>query len=617
MNLSPEENNSNPPGLTWSELARSLGPGAPNLPKEFASRPVARLVSDSRRLAEDGGLVLLPADVYFPPRHIFRQVLTRLGADGRRQLETEWLGLPDKERAEQIRRLGEILEKSRGSGSRAFLLPDFLRGEWEMQFPPGIDLPQILWSTDYFQDSVTLCRVFYGEPDKLLRVIGVTGTNGKTSTLGYLTAGLVAARGEKQIGQLGTFGFRTRAVDPPGVLDLADRGWEKTGYTSVPLPELFACLARAVTAGCRYFGLELSSHGAVLGRFFDLRLSGLIFTGFGHDHLDFHGSSGAYATAKRAIIEDFLRQKDDFSPIGGEGPTRALVLANFQAEDRQVWGSLSPASNTSIKPVAFQFVSRVDGPAPPRGGFGTGSASYWQLEREKARVNSQILRLREGSDLRTSPPFTVQPGVFFQALNSSLVMAWLLATGHIPSGRGESGLRQPVALEASIPGRFELVPLRQKEGWENCWGLVDFAHTADGLARLMESTREFSWQKIIMVLGAGGDRDRGKRAPMGEVATRFADQVILTTDNPRTEDPGQILSDIEKGCRPERTRRIPDRRQAIATAWWELDGPNQLLIVAGKGHETHQIIGREKFPFNDRRVLEDIERYGTDGRPVS
>jgi UDP-N-acetylmuramoyl-L-alanyl-D-glutamate--2,6-diaminopimelate ligase len=365
---------------------------------------------------------------------------------------------------------------------------------------------------------------FYGDPSASLAVIGVTGTNGKT-TVTYLLESILEAAGIKAA-VIGSINYRLAGE----VL--------RTGLTT-PFPhELQEVMAAAVSAGASHFVMEVSSHSTAQGRVEGVRFDAGLFTNLSHDHLDFHGDMESYFQAKARFFREFL-------PAGGK---RAGMAVNEGTR-------LSLA--TPVGPL----------------------------------------------DLRAK----IVGGV-----NASNIMA--AVCGAILLGVPPGAIRDGVEKLPAIPGRMEEIP--------NDRGIhivVDYAHTPDGLDRLLTSLGELAEGRLITVFGCGGDRDRAKRPEMGRIATRRSDVVIITSDNPRNEDPEAILSDISPGVVAEGYREakepvpwdegyfvvIPDRKSAIARAL-EIARQGDTVAVAGKGHENVQLIGDRRLPFDDRETIRAI-----------
>jgi UDP-N-acetylmuramoyl-L-alanyl-D-glutamate--2,6-diaminopimelate ligase len=401
---------------------------------------------------------------------------------------------------------------------------------------------------------------FYGDPSASLAVIGVTGTNGKT-TVTYLLESILEAAGIKAA-VIGSINYRLAGE----VL--------RTGLTT-PFPhELQEVMAAAVSAGASHFVMEVSSHSTAQGRVEGVRFDAGLFTNLSHDHLDFHGDMESYFQAKARFFREFL-------PAGGK---RAGMAVN--ADDPH--GAM----------LAKEFP-------------GTMTFGY---SRERTVHPLSVKMTWEGTRLSLATP--VGPldlrAKIVGGVNASNIMA--AVCGAILLGVPPGAIRDGVEKLPAIPGRMEEIP--------NDRGIhivVDYAHTPDGLDRLLTSLGELAEGRLITVFGCGGDRDRAKRPEMGRIATRRSDVVIITSDNPRNEDPEAILSDITPGVVAEGYREakepvpwdegyfvvIPDRKSAIARAL-EIARQGDTVAVAGKGHENVQLIGDRRLPFDDRETIRAI-----------
>jgi UDP-N-acetylmuramoyl-L-alanyl-D-glutamate--2,6-diaminopimelate ligase len=393
-----------------------------------------------------------------------------------------------------------------------------------------------------------LSAVVAGKPAKKLNLVGVTGTNGKT-TIAYLLDAVF------------------RHLAPPSAMmgtvvhQVGDQV-EPARYTTPEAPEIQSFLARAVEAGCRYGVVEISSHGIALGRVEGTEFVCAVFTNLSRDHLDFHRDMEAYFAAKRALFDHHLLQ-DGIAVIGLD-----------DAYGRRL------AESHSGRLVTFGYSADAD----------------LRIENVDASFDGLDLRFRDkGDPLSLRSPLVGRHNV----LN-------LLAAFGVGRALGfETKMLLQVLGEArGAPGRYEKV-----EAGQPFVAVVDYAHTDDALKNLLETTRALSHGKILTVFGCGGDRDRSKRPLMGAVAVRLSDHVVLTSDNPRSEDPLAIIREIDLGTRGLQSNAEvliePDRRKAIALAI-SLAAPGDVLLVTGKGHESYQIIGDQVIPFDDREVIKEI-----------
>ncbi|MGZ8413070.1 MAG: UDP-N-acetylmuramoyl-L-alanyl-D-glutamate--2,6-diaminopimelate ligase [Gemmatirosa sp.] len=384
----------------------------------------------------------------------------------------------------------------------------------------------------------------YGEPARQLTLVGVTGTNGKTTTVDMLRHLLDAP--EHPAVSIGTLGVRLGSAGTP-----LPGGSGLTTPGPVELQRLFRQL---VDAGVRRVAMEVSSHSLDQRRVEGVAFDAAVFTNLTRDHLDYHESMEAYHAAKARLI-------------GHLTPTGAAVVN----ADEPAWATLPPAART----VTFSVV-RNDADVSvtgleyaPRGARGT---------------------LRIGSD---EAPLALPLIGDFNVANAAAAAAAAHALG-MPIDT----IAARLAAQPQVPGRLEVLH-------ESPTVLRDYAHTPDALERAIAAVRPFTRGRVIVVFGAGGDRDRGKRPEMGRIAARDADVAVLTSDNPRTEDPERILDDIEAGMERGGHLRVVDRRDAIARAL-DLAGPDDVVLLAGKGHETYQIRGTETFPFDERAIVAEL-----------
>lgn len=395
-------------------------------------------------------------------------------------------------------------------------------------------------------------RAFYDFPDQDLTLIGVTGTNGKTTTT-FLIRQILETAGLKT-GIIGTTGaFYGRAS-----IELAH-----TTPESVDLCEIFDKMKKAAVT---HVVMEVSSHALILGRVHGFRFPVTVFTNLTHDHLDFHKTPEAYLEAKKMLFDSQV--KEDFAIINSDDPASKHIIKDCRAE-------ISSYGIESAATVRAEIVSS-------------------DIYSQKIRISDFGSGLRE-MDLPLAGKFNVYNSLAAYAAGRKL------------------GLDPEVIIEAlsygvQVPGRFEKVT--SKLGIVT--GVVDYSHTPDSLLKILESIRliKKSGQKLITVFGCGGDRDRTKRPIMGEIAERLSDVAIVTSDNPRTENPDEILKEILVGMKGQKQLVEADRRKAIQLAV-QLAEPGAIILVAGKGHETYQEIAGVRHHFDDREELrEALKFYG-------
>ena len=401
---------------------------------------------------------------------------------------------------------------------------------------------------------------FFGRPSEELALVGVTGTNGKTSTTLLIDSILVAdGRTTGVIGTLETRwpGHRERAINTtPESLDLQ------------------RALRSMVTAGVDVVAMEVSSHGLALGRVTGCRFQVAALTNVSQDHLDFHATMEAYRASKQRRFREHL------------GPASTAVV---NADDPAAEGFLEAARESGARPLR---VSRPPG----------SDADVRVLEADVGLAGPRArLRLPGGEELDLRIPLVGD----FNVENATVAVAVCHALGVAPATLAEG-----VAACPQVPGRVERVGTDRPDAPTV---LVDYAHTPDAVEKLLRTLRPLARERLITVFGCGGDRDRGKRPLMAEAVARHSDRIVLTSDNPRTEDPERILPHAEAGL--EKCERVApeardgreagyvslvDRRAAIELAV-AIARPGDMVVIAGKGHEDYQILGRERVPFDDRR----------------
>jgi UDP-N-acetylmuramoyl-L-alanyl-D-glutamate--2,6-diaminopimelate ligase len=394
----------------------------------------------------------------------------------------------------------------------------------------------------------TLSAAFLGDPARSLDLVGVTGTNGKTTTT-YLLDSALRAAGEK-VGLVGTVEYR-----------VGDRIAEAV-RTTPESSDLQALLREMVDAGCRRAVLEVSSHSLALKRVHGLEFRVAVFTNLTRDHLDFHGDMDAYFAAKRVLFERHLRE--DGHAIVNLDDDRGSEIARASRGTVWTYSLEDPEADLLAEDVRLSLA-------------GT---------RFRARTPAGVLEVE-----------TPLLGLF----NVQNVLAALGAG--LALGLPPDAVQRGIAALRGVPGRMERVSAGQ-----DFTVLVDYAHTDDALKNLLETVRGLKPRRVVTVFGCGGDRDRTKRPLMGAVAARLSDVIILTSDNPRSEPPEAILDEIRRGipaARSADTMVVPDRRDAIARAL-EMGREGVVVVIAGKGHEPHQVLRDRTVPFDDRQVARDL-----------
>jgi UDP-N-acetylmuramoyl-L-alanyl-D-glutamate--2,6-diaminopimelate ligase len=423
----------------------------------------------------------------------------------------------------------------------------------EQPKPDDVRAPWIT-VTDARRALAVLAAEHFGHPSREMQVVGITGTNGKTTTA-YLVASIFEAAGIR-CGVLGTVVYRVG----PGERDVRE-----AARTTPEAPDLQAMLREMVSRGCGACAMEVSSHALALRRADEIQFAAGVFTNLTRDHLDFHADMDDYFRAKRRLFEML--------------PSTAPALLNV---DDPRGGALHDAGG---RPVTYGIQRPAD--------ITTGPLSY-----SLAGLTFDV-RTPRGT-VRVRSPLVGRPNVY--NIHAAVATATALDVPFDAIERGISRL-------TGVPGRFQVVSGASDE----VTVVVDYAHTDDALRNLLETARPLTPGRLITVFGCGGDRDRTKRPLMGAVAGRLSDAVVITSDNPRSEDPTRIIEEIRRGITVD-TRRptdpaqtvlaIVDRRAAIAKAV-ELARPGDLVLVVGKGHEKYQVIGDRTLPFDDVEVARE------------
>ncbi|HSF66493.1 MAG TPA: UDP-N-acetylmuramoyl-L-alanyl-D-glutamate--2,6-diaminopimelate ligase [Nitrospiraceae bacterium] len=394
---------------------------------------------------------------------------------------------------------------------------------------------------------------FHGNPSARLKMIGVTGTNGKTTTT-YLCKALLEGTG-RRVGLIGTVGYQIGQETLPA---------SHTTPGSLDLQEL---LAKMVEGGLTAAVMEVSSHALALDRTSGCEYDTAVFTNLTQDHLDFHHTMDEYFEAKLRLFTGLAggRKTGKRAIVNVDDPRGAAVCAACSVP---VWGyTIKGHADLKAEHVRLSLTGTTFLAATPAGSF---------------TIESRLVGEHNIYNLL---------GAIGVALHD---------------GATSDQIREAAARITNVPGRFERVSSGQ-----DFTVVVDYAHTEDALLRLLTAAQALKTGRIITVFGCGGDRDRGKRPKMGRAAVEYSDVVILTSDNPRTEDPMAILREVEIGVLDALERRrhvqyhlVPDRREAIAAAV-RAAHRSDMVLIAGKGHEDYQIIGTKKFHFDDREVARE------------
>jgi UDP-N-acetylmuramoyl-L-alanyl-D-glutamate--2,6-diaminopimelate ligase len=417
--------------------------------------------------------------------------------------------------------------------------------------PPPVNFPE---NVTYIQTSngrIALSRIaanWHGNPAEHLKLIGITGTNGKTSTAHFAHA-ILTATGLKAA-LIGTVGHRYGDVYVPP-------------STTTPDPiALHALFRKIVDAGLDYVVMETSSQGLAQHRLAGLTFETAVFTNLTQDHLDYHETMEAYFNAKLMLFQQ-LRPKTGRAILNADDPATARIRETLDPNSVLTYGIERPADLT-----ARDIESTLKG-----------------LEFTAITPQGKIpIKLRLLGDYNLYNALAAIGVGLHHGCSLDAIQAGLHAT--------------------IVPGRFELVDRGQSlpRAIGDFAVVVDYAHTPDGLENLLTAARKVTGGRLICVFGCGGDRDRTKRPKMGKISTAIADHSVITSDNPRTENPNDIIADIIEGVPSDASYDIiPDRREAIGYAIG-LAKPGDLVAIAGKGHEDYQEINGQRFPFDDRTV---------------
>jgi UDP-N-acetylmuramoyl-L-alanyl-D-glutamate--2,6-diaminopimelate ligase len=427
----------------------------------------------------------------------------------------------------------DYLDRARGAGASAAVVED----------PARTTLPAMV-VRDGRRAAAVVAAAAYEWPARRLRLIGVTGTNGKSTTVHIIRH--LLDEPVARAASVGTVGVLVGSAGVP----LPDT----SGLTTPGPVELQAGLRRLVDAGVRTVAMEVSSHALDQHRVDALTFDAVVFTNLTRDHLDYHGTMTAYRSAKARLVEHL-------------SPTGTLVVNADDPAWRTVKAARRITFSASEKAAVHATDVRYD-----------ASGSRFTLHVGGAALNAELPLVGD---------FNVA-----NALGSA-------AAAHA-LGLPVDEIARRLAAVPQTPGRLEVIHT-------NPMVLRDYAHTPDALERALSALRPFTRGRLIVVFGAGGDRDKGKRPLMGGIAERLADVAIVTSDNPRTENPERILDDIEAGMKGRSHERIEDRRAAIARAL-AIAQSQDVIVLAGKGHETYQVRGTQKLPFDERQIVAELAR---------
>ena len=391
-----------------------------------------------------------------------------------------------------------------------------------------------------------VCAALAGAPATRLKIVGVTGTNGK-STVTWLIRSI-----------LETAGFPTGLL---GTIEYHDGRRRQPATLTTPDPRtLFRWLSRMASNGTTHAAIEVSSHALDQHRIAGLHLDAAVITNITHDHFDYHGTFESYRSAKRRILESCR-------------PGATVVI---NRDDPGAW-SLREAVPSELRAVSYGIEQPADVSARVLELSLAGSRFLLQIAEDSIEVETPLLGPHNVSNCLAA---------------AAVARGWGLSLETIAEG---------IRKQDGVPGRLERI-----DSGQPFTVLVDYAHTPDALEKCLASVRRLTAGRLICVFGAGGDRDRTKRPELGRAAMR-SDVIVVTSDNPRTEPPDRIIADVLDGI--DSTRCVchvePDRRAAIV---WAIENarPNDCVLIAGKGHETTQIVGTEPLPFDDREVVREV-----------
>lgn len=408
---------------------------------------------------------------------------------------------------------------------------------------PEGNVPYVLVASDRLALARTACN-FYGNPARSMKLIGITGTNGKTSVTLLLKSVLEQTRGAR-VGLVGTMGNLIGQEAVPS---------DRTTPESLELQQLFA---RMRAAGCQYAVMEVSSHAIALDRIGGVHYDVAAFTNLTEDHLDFHKTMDAYCDTKAELFrrcdKAVINRDDPYAPrMLGAASCPVLTVSAHKEAGLFARDIALHAQGVEFTAVCGEETARVAVPIPGR--------------------------------------FTVYNALTVLGVAKQLGISLVECAEAL---RRVSGVK----------GRIEVVPTPGMPYTV----LIDYAHTPDGLEKVLLSVRDFCRGRLIAVFGCGGDRDPMKRPIMGEIGVKNADFAVITSDNPRTEDPMAIIADIVKGITPDMGEYtvIEDRRKAIRYAM-DIGKKNDIIVLAGKGHETYQDIGGHKYHLDER---EEVQSY--------
>lgn len=413
----------------------------------------------------------------------------------------------------------------------------------------NINLPQVIVKSTR-HSIADLATVFYNQPSKELNLIGVTGTNGKT-TVTHLLQRIIEATNEK-CALIGTLGYKLSSSDE----------YKEAKHTTPQAPELQANLRMMADENIKNVIMEVSSHSLEQNRIGGCVFNGAVFTNLTQDHLDYHITMNKYFEAKAILFKNL--KEGSFAVINADDEYAQKFIAIIPKKVKVLTYGVKNQADIMAKDIDFSI---------------HGAKCIFNFNSTKKELNLQLNGM-------------------FSIYNALAAFASGIAMGISPDICSES-----LEKTSSVAGRFEIVSKKPLV-------IVDYAHTPDGLENVLKAAREITpkTSKLICLFGCGGDRDTTKRPKMGKIADELADKIIVTSDNPRSEDPQLIISDIMTGIKSVNTHRIfvePDRREAIKFLK-TIVHENDVIVLAGKGHEDYQILKDETIHFDDREEARKV-----------
>lgn len=441
----------------------------------------------------------------------------------------------------------DFADEALARGATAFLVRNWL--------PLQSSHPQIKVS-DVRRSAARLAAVLEGNPSSRLRLVGVTGTNGKT-TVSHLLEAILTEAG-LSAANIGSIGYKL--IDESRSADL----------TTPEAPELQAMLRHIAARGGRYAVVEVSSHALAMGRLEGCEFDLGIFTNLSHDHLDFHRNRHHYLRTKAGL----------FAGLGGHGTETGIKASKYAVINGDDPAGREIAALTPV-PVAFYGLSSATRITAEDITFGKLHSRFRLIDRAAGRDSWIDLPL---------------PGI------CNVYNALAAATAALGENVPLPTIVRALARFTGVPGRCEIIDVGG-----NVTVIIDYAHNPDGLSQILTTARKLAEGKVISVFGGRGRRDRSKRALMGRTAARLADRCLITSDDPYDEDPELIIRDIregvmEGGMSPDQYRVIPDREQAIGAALEEA-GSGSVVVITGKGHERSRVVGNQRLPYSDREAV--------------